>query len=85
MRAHTPLPLPTIDVEVDRYIAIPGQALSYKLGQLEIRRLRDHAEDVLGDAFDVCGFHDTVLGSGMVTLGVLGDLVGEWIAMQRTS
>ena len=83
MRTHTPLPFDTIDVEVDRYIAIPGQALSYKLGQLEIRRLRDRAEDTLGDAFDVRGFHDTVLGSGMVTLGVLGDLVGEWITRQR--
>lgn len=83
MRTHTPLPFDTIDVEVDRYIAIPGQALSYKLGQLEIRRLREHAEDALGDAFDIRGFHDTVLGSGMVTLGVLGDLVGEWIARQE--
>lgn len=80
MREHTPLPFDTIDVEVDRYIAIPGQALSYKLGQLTIRRLRDHAEDVLGAAFDVRGFHDTVLGSGMVTLGVLDDLVEDWIA-----
>ena len=85
MRTHTPLPFDTIDVEVDRYIAIPGQALSYKLGQLEIRRLREHAEDALGDAFDIRGFHDTVLGSGMVTLGVLGDLVGEWIATQRAT
>jgi uncharacterized protein (DUF885 family) len=83
MRTHTPLPFDTIDVEVDRYIAIPGQALSYKLGQLELRRLREHAEDTLGDAFDVRGFHDTVLGSGMVTLGVLGDLVDEWITRQR--
>jgi uncharacterized protein (DUF885 family) len=83
MRTHTPLPFHTIDVEVDRYIAIPGQALSYKIGQLEIRRLREHAETTLGDAFDVRGFHDTVLGSGMVTLGVLGDLVGDWIAARK--
>ncbi|HSJ43811.1 MAG TPA: DUF885 domain-containing protein [Euzebyales bacterium] len=83
MRTHTPLPFDTIDVEVDRYIAIPGQALSYKLGQLELRRLRAHAEDALGDAFDVRGFHDTVLGSGMVTLGVLDDLVDGWITWRR--
>lgn len=80
LRTHTPLPYDTIDVEVDRYLAIPAQALSYKLGQLEIRRLRDHAQAELGDAFDIRGFHDTVLGSGMVTLGVLNDLVDEWIA-----
>jgi uncharacterized protein (DUF885 family) len=85
MRTHTPLPFDTIDVEVDRYIAIPGQALAYKLGQLEIRRLREHAEETLGDAFDIRGFHDTVLGSGMVTLGVLGDLVSEWITRQRAA
>ncbi|MBW3603664.1 MAG: DUF885 domain-containing protein [Actinobacteria bacterium] len=82
MRDHTPLPFETIDAEVDRYIAIPGQALAYKLGQLEIRRLREHAETTLGDAFDIAGFHDTVLGSGMVTLGVLGDLVDDWMSAQ---
>jgi uncharacterized protein (DUF885 family) len=82
LRTHTPLPYEVIDVEVDRYLAIPGQALSYKLGQLEIRRLRDHAQAELGDAFDVRGFHDTVLGSGMVTLCVLADLVDEWIGTQ---
>jgi len=83
MRRHTPLPYDTIDIEVDRYIAIPGQALSYKLGQLQIRRLRDEAEQALGERFDVRGFHDTVLGSGMVTLDVLGSLVGGWIERQR--
>jgi uncharacterized protein (DUF885 family) len=85
MREHTPLPFDTIDIEVDRYIAIPGQALSYKLGQLEIRRLRDVAEEALGDGFDVRGFHDTVLGSGMVTLGVLGDLVEEWVGRRQSA
>jgi uncharacterized protein (DUF885 family) len=80
LRRHTPLPFDTIDVEVDRYIAIPGQALSYKLGQMEIRRLRDRAEGALGDGFDIRGFHDVVLGSGMVTLAVLGTLVDDWIA-----
>jgi uncharacterized protein (DUF885 family) len=79
MRRHTPLPSDMIDVEVDRYIAIPGQALSYKLGQMEIRRLRERAQVALGDRFDIRGFHDVVLGSGMVTLGVLGMLIDDWI------
>ena len=85
LRTHTPLPFDTIDVEVDRYLAIPGQALSYKLGQLELRRLRDHAQAELGEAFDIRGFHDTVLGSGMVTLGVLADLIDEWIASRAAA
>lgn len=83
MRTHTPLPYNTIDVEVDRYLAIPGQALAYKLGQMEIRRLRDEAEAALDGGFDIRGFHDTVLGSGGVTLGVLGDLVAAWVAGHR--
>jgi uncharacterized protein (DUF885 family) len=85
MRAHTPLPYGTIDVEVDRYIAIPGQALSYKLGQLEIQRLRDEARNALRDRFAIDGFHDTVLGSGAVTLGVLGDLVDDWVRARATA
>lgn len=80
MSRHTPLPPSTVAAEVDRYVAMPGQALAYKLGQLEIRRLRDDAEARLGDAFDVRGFHDTVLGSGMVTLPVLGELVEGWVS-----
>ncbi len=76
---HTPVPIDQIAPEVDRYLAIPGQALSYKIGQHEIQRLRAHATDALGDRFDVAGFHDVVLGSGAVTLPVLAGIVDAWI------
>ena len=66
--------------EVDRYIAWPGQALAYKIGQREIVRLRESARSSMGARFDIKGFHDTVLGSGPVPLPVLGDLVERWIA-----
>jgi uncharacterized protein (DUF885 family) len=80
MTRYTPLPATTIAAEVDRYVAIPGQALAYKLGQWEIERLRADARDRLGDAFDVRAFHDTVLGSGSLALPVLGDVVERWVA-----
>ncbi|RZQ65787.1 DUF885 domain-containing protein [Amycolatopsis suaedae] len=69
-----------VQSETDRYIECPGQALSYMTGRLEIQRLRALAEQQLGDAFDVRDFHDVVLGSGLVPLPVLGDLVADWIA-----
>lgn len=78
LMANSPQALNNIENEVDRYIAWPGQALAYKIGQLEILRLRREAERTRGDRFDIKGFHDTVLGSGPVTLGLLGDLVVEW-------
>lgn len=77
---HTPVPLDQIETEVDRYLAIPGQALSYKVGQLEMQRLRAHAADRLGDRFDLPEFHDVVLGSGAVTLPVLAELVEHWVS-----
>ena len=79
---HTPFPKDQIPGEVDRYLAIPGQALSYKVGQLEFLRLRSFAEDALGERFELPAFHDTVLGSGAVTLPVLANLVEAWVAGQ---
>ncbi len=76
--ANSPQALNNIENEVDRYIAWPGQALAYKIGQIEILRLRRQAERIRGDRFDIREFHDTVLDSGPVTLTLLGDLVGEW-------
>lgn len=80
MREHTALDDGNIANEVDRYIAWPGQALAYKLGQLEILRLRDVAERALGEGFDIRAFHDAVLGSGAVGLVTLAGVIDAWIA-----
>ena len=80
---HTPVPTEQIAPEVDRYLAIPGQALSYKIGQHEIQRLRALATERLGPDFDIAAFHDVVLGSGAVTLPVLAQMVDAWIDAQR--
>ncbi len=79
MAENSPLTLHTITEEVDRYIASsPAQALSYMIGRLEIQRIRARAEALMGDRFDIKGFHDTVLGSGAVPLKTLERLVLEW-------
>jgi uncharacterized protein (DUF885 family) len=65
--------------EIERYMAIPGQALSYKIGQLKIRELRTKAEKELGDKFSVSQFHNQVLDSGCIPLKVLEDKVNRWI------
>ncbi|HEY1558775.1 MAG TPA: DUF885 domain-containing protein [Kofleriaceae bacterium] len=79
MRAHTALTDINISNEVDRYIGWPGQALGYKIGQLEILRLRGEAQAALGDKFDLKAFHVVVLGAGAVTLPVLEERVRAWI------
>ena len=80
---HTALGENNIENEVDRYIVWPGQALAYKIGQLEILRLRAMAKDRLGARFEIKGFHDAVLGSGAVSLPTLGQIVETWVA-ERT-
>ncbi len=75
MQEHTALGINNIANEVDRYIAWPGQALAYKIGQLELLRLRDEARQRLGDRFDIRAFHDTVLLTGALPLNVLREVV----------
>lgn len=80
MTTHTPVSVDEIIVEVDRYIAIPGQALAYKMGQRELFRLREQARKQLGERFAIKGFHDAVLSSGAVSLPILAELVDDWVA-----
>jgi uncharacterized protein (DUF885 family) len=79
---YTAMDEPNIQSEVDRYIAWPGQALAYKLGQLEILKLREEARQKLGDKFDLRAFHDEVLGNGALPLDVLDSEVSSWIDSQ---
>ena len=68
--------------EIDRYIAWPGQALAYKIGQLKILALRERAERQLGDAFDIKAFHDELLGAGALPLDLLEQRMDAWLATQ---
>jgi uncharacterized protein (DUF885 family) len=81
---HSGLDETNIQSEVDRYIAWPGQALGYKMGQLKILELRERAKTALGAKFDLKAFHDVVLDSGALPLDVLEKQVDAWIAAQKT-
>ena len=78
--ANSPQAENNIVNEVERYIAWPGQALAYKTGQREMLAARNHAMAVLGDSFDIRGFHDALLGSGSVPMPTMHRLIEEWIA-----
>ena len=82
-REHTAMDEPNIQTEVDRYIAWPGQALAYKLGQMEILELREQAKKDLGAKFDIRAFHDEILDAGPLPLDVLHTRVTKWIADQK--
>lgn len=79
MKKWTPVGQLTIEQEIDRYISMPGQALSYKMGQLEILRLRKHASEKMGSAFDIRGFHDAMLVNGAMPLPMLQVAVEDWM------
>jgi uncharacterized protein (DUF885 family) len=83
LTANTTETLSRATAEIDRYIAVPGQATAYMIGNLEIRRLRTKAEQALGPKFSVKAFHDLVLEDGSLPLWVLGEKVDAWIHTQR--
>ena len=82
-RKYEPVDEPTIQSETDRYIAWPAQALSYKLGQLKFRELRDRAQKELGDKFDIRSFHDEMLDGGVLPLDLLDARTNGWIHEQK--
>jgi len=75
---------PTVQSETDRYIAWPAQALSYKLGQLKFRELRDRGQKELGSKFDIRAFHDKMLDGGTLPLDLLEARTNKWIAEQKS-
>ncbi|HEX4022560.1 MAG TPA: DUF885 family protein [Acidobacteriaceae bacterium] len=80
---HTAMDDITIQEEVDRYIAWPGQALAYEIGDLEILKLREEAKQQLGSKFDLRAFHDELLGAGALPMNILQDRMEAWIAAQK--
>ncbi len=81
-KANSSKSLHDIEVEIDRYIVWPGQALAYKIGQLTISRLRKQAEEQLGNNFDVREFHQRILENGAVPMKTLEDKINQWLSGQ---
>ena len=82
---HSLIDEPDVQEETDRYMAWPAQALGYKIGQLEILKLRAYAKEQLGERFDLRAFHDQVLTGGALPMDVLGDRIHDWAAKQKAS
>lgn len=85
LASNTALSMHNVTTEIDRYISWPAQALSYKLGELTIKKLRKEAEQQLGNDFDVREFHDVVLGNGSVPLSILEQQVTNYIQQKKQS
>lgn len=84
MRSNSAQSQLNIEREVDRYIAWPGQACAYKIGELEIRALRDRAEKTLGARFNLRDFHEVVLSGGAMPLPALRERVAAWISRRAS-
>ncbi|MFZ0797673.1 MAG: DUF885 family protein [Terriglobales bacterium] len=82
--AHSSIDEVSVQSETDRYMAWPAQALGYKIGQLEILKLRQYAKDQLGDKFDLRAFHDEILSGGAMPMDVLSTRIHEWVGQQKT-
>jgi uncharacterized protein (DUF885 family) len=82
---HSAIDEAEVQSETDRYMAWPAQALGYKIGQLEILKLRQYAKDQLGDKFSLSSFHDEVLGAGALPMDVLSTRIHEWVATQKAT
>ena len=85
MASNTALSLHNVTTEIDRYISWPGQALSYKIGELTIKRLRAKAEQELGDKFDIRAFHDAVLENGSVPMPILEQQINDFIDSKKAT
>jgi len=79
MVAKTGMTEAEVTREIERYVVWPGQATSYKVGQLAMLRMRDEAQQALGTRFDLRAFHDVILMNGSMPLAVLEDVVREWV------
>ena len=84
LSSNTALSEHNVKTEIDRYISWPGQALSYKIGEITIKRLREKAEVALGENFDIRDFHDQLLKNGSMPLSMLEAVINQYIQNEKT-